>query len=331
MTNIPDLYEYRVGTESTDAWGTAVAQTVKFMNIETFDITPMVESSQVKDMRASLAPGHQSIHNRTTATATMTGMVTVEQSPYFFNSLLETVTPTVDTEATWNWTAPLTAAPAISSYTIAKGNANDAGSVKCLTGAIVNTLNISGAVNEPVTFTANFIGKSADTDTFDSAAEADVSTTIFTGCDVAIYIDPSSDTVGTTLVESTGFDFSLDLNANRAVFNYLGSCTPGNYRDARFEGALTLGLELNATSEALLDLILTTNSVGILERVVRIKMTEGSDYLQIDFNGVALESPQLFTDRDGVTTINLVLNGQYNATLANWLLVEAFNTVTSLS
>jgi len=320
-----------MGTEATDAWGTAVAQSVKLMNIDSFDITPLVESAQVKDMRGSLAPGHQSIHNRTTATATMNGMLTVEQSPYWFNSLLQTVTPTVDTEATWNWAAPLTASPAISSYTIAKGNVNDAGSIKSLSGAIVRSLNISGAVNQPLAFTANFIGKSADTDTFDSDAEADVSTTILTGCDVAIYIDPSSDAAGTTAITNTGFDFSLDINSNRDVFNYLGSCTPGNWRDARFEGALTLGLELNTTSAAYLDAILTTSTAGIFERVVRIKATEGTDYLQIDFNGVALEAPQLFTDRDGITTINLVLNGQYNATLANWLKVEAFNTVTALS
>ena len=106
------------------------------------------------DVRASLAPAYHAIHNRTTGTASASGMLNIEQSGYWFNSLLQTVTPTVDTEATWNWVAPTSdGEPDISTYTITKGVSSDANSVKSITGAIVNSMNISGAVNEPLAST----------------------------------------------------------------------------------------------------------------------------------------------------------------------------------
>lgn len=327
MTNTPNLFEYRLGVEATDGWGTAVAQSVKLMNIESMNLVPIVQGTQIKDMRGSMAPGHQSVLNEVRAEATLSGWLNLEQSPYWFNSLLQDVAPTSDADGnTWNWVAPTTA-PAINSFTIAKGIVGDVNSVKSITGATVNTMSISGAVNEPVTLSIGLIGNKISTDTFDSDAEADVTTRILTGCGVTLYIDPASDAVGTTEIETGAFDFSLDLNANRQTYGHLNSCVHDDYREAKFDGALTLGLELDSTSAAYIDAILNADSDGLIEKVVRIKMTSDTSYLQIDFNGIALESPQLFTDRDGVSTIDLTLNAQYNSVLGNWLKVEAANTV----
>lgn len=333
MTNIPSLFEYRMGVEATDGWGTAVAQTLKLMNVENLDFTPIVESEQVKDMRGTQAPAYQSVHNRTTGTATMSGWLNVEQFPYWACSLLQDVDPTTDADGgVWNWVAPGSdGQPDILSYTIAKGIVGDVNTVKSLRGATVQSMNITGATNQPLRITNNFIGVAIDTDTFDSDSEPDITTQLLTSCHTTFYIDPASDAVGTTLIENTGFSFDLNVNSNREVFNYLGSCTPGNYRPARFEGSLKLGLELNATSAAYLDDILTTATNGVFERVVRILMQIDTDnYIQVDFNGVALEAPQLYPDADQISTIDLMLMGQYNATLGNWLKVESRNTVDAI-
>jgi hypothetical protein len=329
MTNIPALFEIRMGIEATDAWGTAVAQTVKLMDVEDFNLTPMMESVQIKDRRGTLAPGYSSLLNKLHGSATLSGFLNLEQSPYWFNSLLQDVTPTTDAAGnTWNWVAPGSdGAPPVNSFTIAFGVPADINSVKSLRGATVRDIQISGAVNDQLKLTANFIGAAVDTDTFDSDAEADVTTQILKGCDVSLWIDPDSDAVGTTAIASTGFDFDLNINTNRETFTYLGSAAAGNYREARYEGSLRLGLELNTTSAAYIDSILSTSSDALTKKVVRILAQVDTDnYLQFDFNGVALEAPQLFSDRDGISTIDLMLVGQYGATLGNWLKVEARNS-----
>lgn len=329
MTNVQPLFEYRMGIESTSAYGTAVAQTLKLMDVENFDITPIIESTQVKDRRGTLQPGYKSIHNRSTGTATLAGWLNLEQSPYWFNSLFQDVDPTTDAAGgTWDWVAPTSdGAPAVNSFTIAKGVAADANSVKSLRGAIVRDMQISGAVNEPLRITTNFLGVAVDTDTFDSDAEADVTTQILRGCDVSLYVDPDSDAVGTTAITTTGFDFDLNINSNREMFYKLGSCNPSNYREGRWEGSLRLGLELNATSAGYLDSILTTTS-SPLKHVVRVLAQIDTDnYVQFDFNGVTLESPQLYTDRDGIATVNIMYQGEYGATLGNFLKVQARNAV----
>ena len=237
--------------------------------------------------------------------------------------------PTTDAAGnTWSWSAPVAStdgAPAINSFTIAKGVASDATSVKCITGATVNTLSVSGGVNEPVGLSVGFIGKGISTDTFEDAI-ADVTTQVLTGCHASLWLDPDTDAVGTTSITTTGFDFRLDLNANRSTFGHLGSCQHTDYKENGFEGALNLGLELNTTSAAYFDDVINAGTTGLVKKVARVLLQVDTDnYVQFDFNGVILEAPQFAEDRDGVSTLNFTLNGQYGAVLGNWLAVEARN------
>lgn len=332
MANTPKQMQYRMGVESTDAWGTAVAQTVKLMDVETLDFTPIVTGMQIKDQRGTLVPGYKSVLTEIRAEASLGGWLNVEQCPYWFNSLLSDKTPTTDADGnTWAWEAPVASSdglPAINSFTIAKGIETDANSIKAITGATVNSMNLSGAVNEPLRIQLGLIGKGISTDTFDACADS--TTQILTGCNVALYVDPDSDAVGTTAISTTGFDFSLDINANRSTFGHLGSCQHTAYKEAGFEGALTLGLELNATSAAYFDDVINAGTSGLVKKVVRVLAQVDTDnYVQVDFNGVINEAPQFAADRDGVSTLNFTLNGQYGATLGNWLKVEARNATES--
>jgi len=59
-----------------------------------------------------------------------------------------------------------------------------------------------------------------------------------------------------------------------------------------------------------------------------LKATNGTNYVQFDFNGVCLGTPEPWTSKDGVTTLELNLSGQYNSTLANWLKAESKNSVS---
>lgn len=330
MTNILGLYELRVGKEiSTDAWGTAVAQSHKMMGVTDFQLNPMVESAQVEDHLGSLAPAYRSVYNRKHATASMSGQLDYQYSPILFDMLFGTASPTADTEYTYAYTAPLGTAPTPKVLTMAWGNDADADSIKSLVGGTLQTFQLSGSAGGPLTYQVGLIGKSVDTDTFDSAAEANSTVTVVRGCDVALAIDPSSDAAGTTAISNTWFDFDLNVNTNRSPFWYLGNCAAGNFRPAKWNGTLRLGLEVNATSMAWVDAILQTTA-DVYERVVRITATNGTNITRITFNGVALEAPALVVDKDGVASIDWTLTGQYHSTLGNWLTASVVNSVASM-
>lgn len=330
MTNITDLFELRMGKEATDSdWGTAVAQTHKLMGVTDFSMTPIVESQQIKDRKGSLAPGYESAFVRKHATASLSGIVNYEYFPLILDGIFSKATPTIDTEYTYAYTAPTTAQTTPQWYTMAWGNSADAGSIKALVGGTFQTLQLSGATGQTMTYQANLIGKSVDTDTFDSAAEANSTVTTTRGCDLALAIDPSSDAAGTTPITTTWMDFDLNINTNRAPLWYLGNTAPSNFRDARWDVSLRLGLELNTTSAAFLDAILST-STTTFERVFKITATNGVNSIAFSLNGVAVEAPQIFADNDGVVTYNLMITGQYHSTLANYLTASVVNTIASM-
>ncbi|MBU0495679.1 MAG: hypothetical protein KKB13_27845, partial [Chloroflexi bacterium] len=74
----------------------------------------------------------------------------------------------------------------------------------------------------------------------------------------------------------------------------------------------------------------TTESVRSRQRQIRIKATSGSKIGQIDFCGTLLESGELFTDREGNITAELLFTGTYHGTVANWLKIAITNGVETL-
>lgn len=330
MTVINDLLQLRIGKETT--WGTAVAQTSKLMGIESVNFRPIKESQQIKDVRGSMAPGYVTVPVRTYAEGVIQGVVSYEDLPYWFDGLLGTATPSASTEFTYAYTAPLTAEPTISNWTMAYGDANVVSSVYGIAGGTMTSLNISGEKEGLLRFTANLFGKFLATDTFDSAAEADRTVTFARGCDCKLYIDVSSD-LGTTEITNTGFDFSLDINSNRTPKFHLqdtdGNCRPTGIKPARWDGSLRLGLEVNTTSTPLIDAIANVTTTSMV-RGVRIVATNGVNIITLNFNGVALEAPQLYNDKDGITSVDLMLAGQYEANLGNWFTASVVNTIATL-
>ena len=89
-------------------------------------------------------------------------------------------------------------------------------------------------------------------------------------------------------------------------------------------------MELNTTTDDyLIAMLAATND--ILERQVEISYTNSSTgLLQIQFAGHAMQAPQLFQDRNGVLSYDLVLDGVYNSTMGNWLKIDTTSEIDSL-
>ena len=337
---IRDLFSVQIGTEaSSDTWGSlARTPTAKLMGIADISITPQVDVTMIDELRGSQAPGFTSVITEVGGEASVEGVVTYEDIPYWLNGMFGAAGTTEDAGDTdytdREWAAPLTNydsdSPTPSIYTLVFGDksvSTTSTDTLSLLGATMNTLTISGEDGQPLSFEAGLFGKQVSEDALASLADRTVVVAMGSHC--SLWIDPAASAAGTTAVDTTAFSFELTMNANRAPVRHLGTNTPDGYRDAKMTGELALSLEMNATSRAYLsDIVGVSDEV---RKVVRIQATVGAAVLQFDFNGVALSAPEVHTDRDGVISLEMVLSGEYGATLGNWLTFLSTNTVASLA
>ena len=137
-----------------------------------------------------------------------------------------------------------------------------------------------------------------------------------------------------TALASSAFSWELSVNANRVYDNFLGECTPSKSYDGKWTGQLKLSVELNNTSDDLLVAMLTSSASKILEKRVQIIYTTGTGTslrsMTIDFAGHSMQAPELFQDKNGLMTYDLVLDGVYNPTASNWLSIETKSALATL-
>lgn len=333
-TKIIDLYQVQAGKESSD-WGTAVAQTVKLMGVTECTITPEVSSKNLSDKRGSLAPAGESEIVSVGGGANMKGVASYEDTPYLFDALFGTATPTDDSDVdsdvhTYTYKAPGAlydtdlADPRV--MTLAYGEDADA-TANSLAGATLTSLSLACEISDEMTYDANFLGKQVSADAMDTCSDREVNPIM--GNHFALYIDPSTDAVGTTVVTTSFFAFTLSVDTHRTAVRHMGSQTPSGYRNAQWSGSLSLSLECTATAEAYQDALLLAAST--LDKAVRLRATDSARIMTIDFFGTALESPDLHTARDGVVCVDMVLTGKFNVTAQKWLNASVVNAVSALA
>ena len=325
-----------MGKEASDAWGTAVAPTVQLQGITSASIRPLGDARQMEEIRGTLYPAYQSYIARKGAEASISGLVLYEDIAFWLDSMFE-IPSTDNGKLTTDATYPVRTynAPQHSSdLTDTRSNTiiyGDVTNVWGMTGGVVNTLTISGGTGEPLTFTADLIGKSVASDTLDSdTSDSDRTVTVSMGDHCVLSIDPDSDSVGTTPVSDCAYSFELVLSANRAPLHHMGDQSPGTYRNAPWAGTLNLLVEFNSTIAGYVDAIIdaTTAPIG---KNVRLKFSSGSHYIQLDFGGRFLEEPELFQDEDGVISTNLVLTGEKTSGMTtSWCVITVKTNVATL-
>lgn len=151
-----------------------------------------------------------------------------------------------------------------------------------------------------------------------------------TGCMGALAIDAWAGTMGNTAIATSAFSWELTINANRQYRSYLGGCTPAAWNDQKWGGQLKLSLELNTTTDDYLTAMLAATNT-ILERQIEISYTNGTDdLLEVQFAGHTMSAPQLFQDRNGVLSYDLVFDGVYNSAFGNWLKINTTSGINTL-
>ena len=316
------------------AWQTAFGTpktpaTVKLQNVSSFRLRPEFQTRALEQLRGTLAPTHQTTLDNYAGSATFeVSDETFEDVNYWLEALFGAVTPT-GAPYTRSYAAPTTAAVIPHFMTLQWGQANG---VFQLQDASVASLTLSGADNTGIQVGGSIISGKVTAGTYTSLNDR-TGTTRMSGCMASVGI-ATWDTSSFTTLANSAFSWELSINSNREYRGYLGDCTPTAYSDQKWNGQLRLSLELNDTTDDHLIAMLGASS-AILEKQVRITYKTGTSTTErsmaITFAGHSMQAPELFPDRNGVITYDLVLDGVYNPTLANWLKIETKSATQTLA
>lgn len=323
MLNAHNVLQVAKQTAFATANATATA---KLQNVSSFSLNPDLQTRALDQLRGTLAPTHQSALDFYGSNATFeVSDETFEDVNYWLDSLFSVATPGGSDPYTRAYAAPTTAEVSPRFNTFQWGQTNE---VWQMQDASLTTLTLAGDNNSGVRVGGSLIGGKVIAGSLQSLS--DRAGTRMTGCMAALAIDAWDGTVGTTAIASSAFSWELTINANRQYRSYLGSCTPTAWNDQKWSGQLRLSLELNDTTDDYIIAILASAN-AILQRQVEISYTNSTTgLLQIQFAGHSMQAPQLFTDRNGVMTYDLVLDGVYNPTMANWLKINTVSQIATL-
>ena len=313
------------------AFGTAnPTATVKLQNVSSFRLRPEFQTRALEQLRGTLAPTHQTTLDNYAGSATFeVSDETFEDVNYWLEALFGTASPTGSDPYVRAYAAPLTSAVTPKFMTLLWGQANG---VFQLQDASVASLTLSGADNTGVQVGGSIVAGKVIPGTLASLSDR-TGVTRMSGCMASVAIAAWDSSSFTTLANSA-FSWELSINSNREYRGYLGNCTPTAYSDQKWNGQLRLSFELNDTTDDYLIAMLSTAS-AILERQVKIEYKTGTSTTErsmaITFAGHSMQAPELFQDRNGVTTYDLVLDGVYNSTLGNWLKIETKSATQTLA
>jgi hypothetical protein len=309
-------------------FGTANATaTAKLQNVSSFNLTPNHETRALDQLRGTLAPTHEtSLDYYSSEAAFEVSDETFEDVNYWLDSLFsEDSSPGGLDPYTRAYTAPLTSEASPAFMTLQWGQTDE---VWQMNDASVTTLTLSGSNNTGVQVGGTLVGGKVIEGALQSLS--DRSGTLMHGSMAALAIDAWGGTVGNTAVASSAFSWELTINANRQYRAYLGEKTPSAWNDRKWSGQLRLSLELNSTTDDyIISMLAATNA--ILEKQIEISYTNSTTgLLQIQFAGHTMSAPELFQDRNGVMTYDLVFDGVYNSTMGNWLKIDTTSEIDSL-
>ena len=317
------------------AWQTAFGTpktpaTVKLQNVSSFRLRPEFQTRALEQLRGTLAPTHQTTLDNYSGSATFeVSDETFEDVNYWLEALFGTASPTGPGPYVRAYAAPLTSAVTPKFMTLQWGQTNGVFQIQ---DASVASLTLSGADNTGIQVGGSIIGGKVTAGTYTSLNDR-TAVTRMSGCMASVAIAAWDSSSFTTLANSA-FSWELSINSNREYRGYLGDCTPTAYSDQKWNGQLRLSLELNDTTDDHLIAMLGASS-AILEKQVRITYKTGTSTTErsmaITFAGHSMQAPELFQDRNGVTTYDLVLDGVYNSTLGNWLKIETKSATQTLA
>lgn len=290
MPGVDALRKTQLGRESTA--GTAVAATDIWRGMGVIKDDSVIT---YPNERIGIAGGTtRSYKANTGGTIPLEGDATYEQIHYVFDSAFYLATATTDTSsafirtynAQYTSTDPI-ATTDLQTYTIEAGDNQQAYQMAYCFCTDFNLTGDAGAEDSSVKLTANFEGRTVETTDFTASLTlGSVETILFRKGE--LYIDPTSDTVGTTQVSQTLF--GMDLNVTTGWRAYPAADGRTDFSFAKWTG-----------SEITLQVTFEHNSTAVTEYNNWLSETERA--LQLKFTGNALSTTDAAAAYDTTTLI----------------------------
>jgi hypothetical protein len=211
---------------------------------------------------------------KTGGEVTFEGISTFEQNPYFFQSGLYKTTPTTDTSSAqvWAWTIQNASTDPIATtdlqtYTVEFGDNQQA---EYMAYCFTREMTLSGTVGEALNVSATMEGRTVGTTDFTPSTDIPVPTVesiLFTNA--TLYIDPSSDTIGTTQASQTIFATELSIKTGWRGYAAADGRTDFSFVK-RTKEEITLSVTFEHNTTAVAEKLAWRNQT---ERAIRVKFT----------------------------------------------------------
>ncbi len=324
---VAPLYKYQVGTESV--FGTAVTPTAQLGLVTDLQLSPEITAENVKERRASAAPGYVATLLKSTGKAKMSGVLSYEDAPYWLDSIFGQASPSGGGPYVRAYLGMLGTLPARRVMTLVKGQTTPVAHVYGLTSALITTATFKLESGQPFKYDFDWVGKNIVTSAF--GALSDRTQTPILAPDFSLYIDAVGGTIGSTQITSTWYAAELKVTTNADVHYGIGSLNPANWHEGPdgWDVSLKMTLEFDATNaKAMLDAIIGSS---LLQKQIRMKALNGTNICQFDIAGSFLKSPPIHTDKDGVVTLEFEMTGLYNTALGNFIKASSTNSVAALA
>ena len=324
---ITGLRKIQIGEEGTK--GLAVPTTAILLGSLTMERTPTIHKP--REERAQMAEFSRSVTVGDLVAMTYEGDATFEQIIYLLHmGILGNVTPAVvDTSAKlWTFTPAMAAVGVYDSFTLEYGD-----DVRVLEAeyCMASRIEISGAMNAPVTCRADIFGRQVTVSAFTGALTAPTVETAI-GQKSKLYIDAEAGTIGTTEQAATLIAWSYVINTGLYPKRYGdGQIYFSSYGESFKSVELRATFAFNAAAEVqriLFD--------GATQQLFRIE-TSGSlvgavsavREITLDVSGI-YDSFSTLRDRDGEDVVEIVVSSQRCPTYTKAFEVAVQNAVAPL-
>ena len=306
MTYIPSIHKIQIAEEV--AYGDGTAGAIQMPGILNFEINPKVEGEQLLDKRGSAMPSHEAFVKRRWSEGLIEGYVNYQEFYHYLNGMFgeATVAGNVRTYiGHMDWINTSDQAIVENSHALRYGQT---GLIYLVEGVLPYELRISGSsgvgASSPLTFGYRFFGRPAEDGASFAVLSDDVVEWAFSH-HTALYLDDGATTApGATPMTDLGFRFEAVITANKQPVWHLGNQEHDAWRNGKWGGSMKLVLEADATLLTYIGDIIDATATP-RSYAVRVRTTDGSNVLDIDFVGTVVTPPRLIPDSDGVVTVEL--------------------------
>ena len=262
---------------------------------------------------------------------------TFEQLPYLFNAGIHTTTGTTDagTGVLWTWNIQAADSDPVAStditYLVVEGGNNQQAEV--MRSALVREMTLSGEQGQAVMVTATLEGQAVSTQSFTSGLSVPSVETILMS-KAKLYIDPSTDTIGTTQKSGTLISMELPITTGW-VFIPVGDGQLYPTATKRVGDEITLNITFEYDASATAEITAWRNQT---ERALRLiwtgnNLTTGGTHttkkLTIDLYGKWVEFSPL-DEADGNDRVTGTFRVGYSTSAAKKGTISVVNELTSL-